>query len=54
MNQKQLISFMAVRVLSKPTRVIFHAKNGEEVTFISKKNIPQVVRVNFLASKKRK
>ncbi|MCX6765765.1 MAG: hypothetical protein NT136_02290 [Candidatus Moranbacteria bacterium] len=50
---RQHISFKATKIVSKPVKVIFYTRKGEEVSFRAKKFIPKSVRVEFLAKKKK-
>ncbi len=51
-TKKQKVSFKATKIVSKPTRVVFHTKDGREVNFKARRDIPTSVRVEFFARKK--
>ncbi len=50
--KKQKVLFKATKIVSKPTRVVFRTKDGKEVNFKAKRDIPTSVRVEFFAGKK--
>ena len=52
--RKKRISFKATKIISKPTTITFHTKDGKEVSFKAHKDVPKVVRVEFLAKKSSK
>lgn len=50
---KQHILFKATKIVSKPTKISFYTKKGEEVSFRAKKDVPKSVRIEFFAKKKK-
>jgi hypothetical protein len=49
--RRQNISFKATKIVSKPTKVSFQTKDGRDVVFKAHKDVPKVIRVEFLAKK---
>ena len=50
-SPRKRVTFTATKIVSKPTTVSFHTKDGKAVSFKAKKDVPKSVRVNFLAKK---
>lgn len=50
-TRRQAISFKATKIVSKPTKISFQTKDGREVNFKAHKDVPKVVRVEFLAKR---
>ena len=53
-NHKQKITFVATKIVSKPSQVSFTTKSGKVVIFKAQKDIPESIRVTFLAKKPKK
>lgn len=52
-ERKIRVTFKATKIVSKPTKVSFHTSSGRPVEFKAKKDIPQTIKVSFLAKKKK-
>jgi len=52
--RREKVNFKATKIVSKPTKVSFHTKDGREVSFKAHKDIPMSVKVEFFAKRKKK
>lgn len=51
MTSRKPISFIATKVVKKPTTVVFKTKSGELVKFKAIKGVEEKIRVNFKSKK---
>lgn len=47
------VSFKATKIVSKPAKVSFQTRDGKEVVFKKKTDVPKSVQVSFLAKRKK-